>query len=109
MALCGVRPHAAMYRNHCCSRQLQSPGPARDPRHRKQTRLEWRSGQEEHQLGSHQLKAAEADRGMQVEDGGGYTDSRPSAMASCEVHPAGKDGWVPRVGGKLEWVIAHAP
>ena len=63
LALCGVRPHAAMYRNHCCSRQLQSPGPARDPRHRKQTRLEWRSGQEEHQLGSHQLKATEADRG----------------------------------------------
>ena len=49
----------------------------------------------------------ESDRGRQrqVGDGGGYTDSRPSALASCdecEVHPVGKDGWIPRVGGKLE-------
>ena len=81
---------------------------ARDPRHRKQTRLEV---EERAGKASAGVAPVESDRGRQrqVEDGGGYTDSRPSALASCEVHPVGKDGWVPRVGGKLEWVIAHAP
>ena len=100
MALCGVRPHAAVYRNRCCSMQLQSPGPARDPRHRKQTRLEV---EERAGKASAGVAPVECDRRRQrqVEDGGSYTDSRLSALASCEVHPVGKDGWAPCVGGKL--------
>ena len=62
--------------------------------------------------GSAGVAPDESDRGRQRqvrEDGSGYINSGPSALASCEVHPVGKDGWVPRVGGQLEWVIAHAP
>ena len=79
-----------------------------DPRHRKQTRLEVEEWAGRASAG---VAPDESDRGKQrqVGDGGGYIDSSPSALASCEVHPVGKDGWVPRVGGQLEWVIAHAP
>ena len=52
-----------------------------DPRHRKQTRLEveeWAGRAPD-----------ESDKGRQrqVEDGCGYINSSPSALASCEVHP----------------------
>ena len=48
-------------------------------------------------------------RQRQVGGGGGYLDSSSSALVGCEAHPVGKDGRVPRVGGKLKWFAHSTP
>ena len=103
-----IRTHVAAYMNRCCSRQLQSlwPVPTRDTESKQGWR--WRSGQAEHQLGSHLMRATEAGRGRRETAAAIATRAQVQWQAVKSILLERMDG-SPASADNSKWVIAHAP